>query len=132
VFFIGCALWFFFHALPFEGYYYKTIWSKWWFPFLLAVPIVLKIGGISWLIDSAVYGIMLGNDQEYQSRRSQGWHPFWDEIPRPINPDTEATRQTGDPNGFVPPANWQFCCPVCGARVEKQIDVCWRCHYGAP
>ena len=22
---------------------------------------------------------------------------------------------------FVPPAHWQYCCPVCGARVEKQI-----------
>lgn len=32
---------------------------------------------------------------------------------------------------FVPPAYWGYRCPVCGARVQYAIDVCWHCKYGA-
>jgi len=34
-------------------------------------------------------------------------------------------------DAFVPPANWRYQCPRCGARVEHKIDVCWNCKYGA-
>jgi hypothetical protein len=32
---------------------------------------------------------------------------------------------------FVPPSQWRFRCPVCGARVERRKGVCWNCNYGA-
>jgi hypothetical protein len=31
--------------------------------------------------------------------------------------------------GFMPPDNWRYQCPECGARVEHAIDSCWNCGY---
>jgi len=31
---------------------------------------------------------------------------------------------------FIPPPHWRYQCPVCGARVEMAVDVCWRCGFG--
>ena len=31
---------------------------------------------------------------------------------------------------FVPPQDWTYQCPKCGARVQHAIDVCWNCNYG--
>ena len=63
-----------------------------------------------------------------------GGRPYWDSIGWPINTATPIERETGlaepEYTDFVPPADWKYQCPVCGARVEKQIDVCWRCGYG--
>ncbi len=115
------VLWLFFHILPFEGYYYVKIWSRWWFPLLLALVLVFRVGLISYCIDTFIYWLMYNGDPSYQEARQNGWHPFWDNIPSPINPD----------NGFVPPASWQFCCPVCNSRVEKAVDICWNCGYGS-
>jgi CRISPR type IV-associated protein Csf1 len=33
-------------------------------------------------------------------------------------------------SNFVPPDHWRYQCPVCGARVEMAVDVCWNCGYG--
>lgn len=118
---VWAILWGFFHILPFEGYYYVKIWSTWWFPLLLSVALVLRVGVVSYVIDMIFYGLLMGNDPAYQEARRGGWHPFWDNIPSPINPD----------NSFEPPTNWQFFCPVCNSRVEKAKDVCWNCGYGA-
>jgi hypothetical protein len=56
------------------------------------------------------------------------------EIGWPVNTATPIERETGlaepDYTDFVPPSDWRYQCPVCGSRVEKQIDVCWRCGYG--
>ncbi len=32
---------------------------------------------------------------------------------------------------FVPPPDWNFHCPVCGARVQRPVEVCWNCNLGS-
>lgn len=33
---------------------------------------------------------------------------------------------------FVPPPEWTYWCPVCGARLQSGTNVvCWHCNYGA-
>lgn len=72
----------------------------------------------------------------YYAVRRAGWHPCWDGRLWPIfNPDSELIRDGGfeepEYTYFVPPADWQFQCPVCGARQPYQKCVCWACEYGA-
>jgi len=116
------ALWIFFHALPFEGYYYVKIWSTWWFPLLLAVFLVLRIGVVSYLIDMLTFGLIMGNDPEYQQARRAGWHPFWSGVPGPFNPDYEPLPPTS-PTGFY--------CPQCGTPHPSSFGVCLACGYGS-
>ena len=78
--------------------------------------------------------VLLKDDSEFQEWKAQGGRPYWDSLPSPINPATEIERQTGlaEPQytDFVPPVWFRFQRPNCGARVEKKIDICWRCGYG--
>ncbi len=71
----------------------------------------------------------------YYSVRQAGWHPFWDRLWPLFSPDSDLIRNGGfeEPQyiDFVPPADWQFQCPVCGARQPFEICVCWNCGYGA-
>lgn len=77
----------------------------------------------------------LRDDPAYQAWRRHGGRPYWDGLQWPINTATESEIYTGlkEPNytDFVPPPDWRYQCPNCGARVEHQIDVCWNCNYGA-
>ena len=72
-------------------------------------------------------------DPNYHAVREAGWHPFWDVTA--FNTDSELIRDGGfeEPvyTGFVPPADWRFQCPVCGARQPTDFGVCWACGYGA-
>lgn len=54
---------------------------------------------------------------ELQQRLNRG------EIRKPSEPtDTD----------FVPPPDWTYWCPVCGARLQSGTNVvCWHCNYGA-
>ena len=60
-------------------------------------------------------------------------HPFWDVTA--FNFDSELIRDGGfeepEYTGFVPPADWRFQCPACGARQPFDFGVCWLCGYGA-
>ena len=55
-------------------------------------------------------------------RYSQQTEDIWDDI---------ASKMPDNQNQFVPPSHWRYVCPVCHSRVEKAIDVCWNCNYGA-
>ncbi|TWU41864.1 hypothetical protein [Novipirellula artificiosorum] len=75
------------------------------------------------------------DDPDYRQWTIAGGHYFWDTLPAILNPDSEMIRNGGfvEPSytDFTPPPHWQHQCPVCGARVEHAVDVCWNCCYGA-
>lgn len=109
------------------------------FPFraVISVSVVLTVlfTGVGWLVVTGGSEVLLNNDPDFQKWKKMGGRPYWDSIGWPINTATPIERETGlaepDYTDFVPPADWRYQCPVCGARVEKQIDICWRCSYGA-
>lgn len=72
-----------------------------------------------WLVMTFMSSVVYRHDYRHQMEKQKGFRPYWDTLPWPVQP------------GFVPPATWEFSCPVCHSRVEKQIDVCWKCGYGA-
>ena len=111
--------------------------TKFWTPLEMAISAVLTVlfyGFFCWLFVNIGMAILYGRSPEYQRYRRNGGDPYFDSLPPPINPDSEITRQTGLPEpdyvSFLPPANWRYQCPRCGARVEHRIDVCWNCRYG--
>lgn len=106
-------------------------------PVVIIVAIVLSIVFIS--IGSATSNLgaklLVEKDPEYQAWKKRGGRPYWDYLPSIITGMNALERQTGirEPKytTFVPPKSWLYQCPKCGARVEKFIDVCWNCNYGA-
>lgn len=109
------------------------------FPFeaVIGVSAVLTFlfTGVGWVVVTGGSQVLLNNDPNFQKWKRMGGRPYWDSIGWPINTATSIERETGQAEpeytDFVPPADWRYQCPVCGSRVEKQIDVCWRCSYGA-
>ncbi len=89
---------------------------------------------VGWIINNVAGEALFGRNSEYLKWKKSGGRPYWDSLGWPINTTTPIERQTGlaepEYTEFVPPDNWMYQCPVCGARVEKKIDVCWRCGYG--
>ena len=108
------------------------------FPFgaVIGVSVVLTVlfNVVGWAVVTGGSQVLLNNDPEFLKWKQMGGRPYWDSIGWPINTATPIERETGlaepEYTGFVPPADWRYQCPVCGARVEKQIDVCWNCNYG--
>jgi hypothetical protein len=112
--------------------------TAFWTVFEMAVSAVITVvlyGGIGWIGTNVLMALLSRNSSEYQRFRANGGDPYFDSLPPPINTDSEITRVTGlrepEYTSFVPPESWQFQCPCCGARVERRIDVCWNCRYGA-
>lgn len=109
------------------------------FPFkaVIGASVILTFlfTSVGWLVSAVGAGVLLQNNEEYQDWRKKGGRPYWDSLGWPINTATPIERQTGlaepEYTTFVPPSSWLYQCPVCGSRVEKQIDVCWNCNYGA-
>ncbi len=101
---------------------------------IAAAVSVLFYGGFAWLVTNVGIRLLFGRNARYRAYRNSGGDPFIDMLPRVFNPDSPTFRATGmdEPETiFVPPANWQFRCPQCNARVQHRIDVCWNCSYGA-
>ncbi len=108
-------------------------WSP-WFVLALSVGTILLYGGFGWVFVRIGMAILHGNDPEYHRFLRSGGDPYFASLPWPFNPDSHVTRVTGrqEPKtAFVPPADWTFQCPRCGARVQHRIDICWNCSYGA-
>lgn len=110
----------------FAGYWTAAL-AAYLAAFILMACSMLAHSGMAWAV--------MNDDPKYQSLKAKGFDFFLDNLPETLNPDNDLERETGlkEPqyNGFVPPKNWLYQCPRCGARVEKQIDVCWNCQYGA-
>lgn len=108
------------------------------FPFkvVIGVSAVLTFlfTGVGWVVVTGGSKVLLNNDPNFQRWKRMGGRPYWDSLGWPINTATPIEKQTGlaepEYTDFIPPADWCYQCPVCGARVEKQIDVCWRCGCG--
>ncbi len=108
------------------------------FPFraVIGVSVVLTVlfNVVGWVVVTGGSKVLLNNDPNFQKWKRMGGRPYWDSIGWPINTATPIERETGlaepEYRDFVPPADWRYQCPVCGSRVEKQIDVCWQCGYG--
>lgn len=119
--------------------FWNTLSGTNMFPFkaVIGVSVVLTVlfNVVGWVINTIAGEVLLGRNAEYQKWKKMGGRPYWDSLGWPINTATPIERETGlaepEYTDFVPPADWRYQCPVCGARVEKQIDVCWRCLYGA-
>lgn len=109
------------------------------FPFraVVGVSVVLTVifNVVGWTTSTVGSEVILHNDPSFEKWKQLGGRPYWDSLGWPINTATPIERETGlaepEYTDFVPPADWRFQCPACGARVQKQIDVCWRCLYGA-
>lgn len=98
--------------------------------------IVLGFGAFGWLVVNVGTRLICGKDPEFQTYLKSGGDPYFDTLPPPLNPDSQATRETGvvEPKtSFKPPKNWTFICPNCGARQPSRVCVCWNpdCRYGA-
>jgi hypothetical protein len=119
--------------------FWNTLSGTNMFPFgaVIGVSVVLTVlfNVVGWVVVTLGGEAILHNDPNFQKWKRMGGRPYWDSIGWPINTATPIERQTGlaepEYTDFVPPTDWRYQCPVCGARVEKQIDVCWQCSYGA-
>ncbi len=100
----------------------------------VAVVLTFLFTGVGWVVVTGGSQVLLNKDPNFQRWKRMGGRPYWDSIGWPINTATHIERETGlaepEYTDFVPPADWRYQCPVCGSRVEKQSDVCWRCGYG--
>ena len=108
-------------------------WSP-WFVLALSLGTILLYGGFGWIFVRIGMAVLHGNDPDYHRFLRSGGDPYFASLPWPFNPDSRATRVTGirEPKTpFVPPDDWRFQCPNCGARVQHRIDVCWNCGYGS-
>lgn len=119
-----------------------TMWNSitntnFWKPSEMAISAVLTVllfGGFAWAVTNLGMALIHGRSSQYHAYRQSGGDPYFDSLPWPLNPDSRQVRETGmaEPQtAFRPPASWKFQCPVCGARVQHRIDVCWNCNYGA-
>lgn len=119
-----------------------TIWNSitntnFWKPSEMAISAVLTVllfGGFAWAFVRVGMALIYGGSSQYHAYRQGGGDPYFDSLPWPLNPDSRQVRETGmaEPNtAFVPPANWKFQCPVCGAKQPSRVCVCWNCDYGA-
>jgi hypothetical protein len=108
------------------------------FPFAAVVCVAVVLTAIfisvGWTTVTVGSEVLLKDDAEFQKWKASGGRPYWDSLPTLINPATPLERMTGlaepEYTDFIPPSHWTFQCPKCGARVQKQIDTCWRCFYG--
>ena len=111
--------------------------TNFWKPWEMGISAVLTVlifGGFACAITNFGMALMFGRSSQYHAYRRGGGDPYFDSLPWPLNTDSRITRETGmqEPRtSFVPPASWKFQCPVCGARVQHRIDVCWNCGYGS-
>ena len=114
--------------------FWNTLSGRDMFPIAVAfwVSVVLTVWFTlaGWVGVTAGSQVLLRNDAEFQKWKQRGGRPFWDgALGWPINTATDIERETGIaepqyPPGMTPPDHHRFQCPVCGCRVEKQIDVC--------
>lgn len=113
-----------------SGSQYWTFWRISGCALTATVVIVAWYWFLSWRETQ-----MVKDDPQYLRWKATGGHYFFDSLPRVVNPDSDFIRQGGIPEpdytGFAPPSHWQYQCPVCGARVQFAVDVCWNCSYGA-
>lgn len=98
-----------------------------WQSYLLMLLITLFAGGCSW----SAYTLAGGATGYHRFMLKNGWHPFWDGLPRLFNPDSELLRRHGLPEPvyttFVPPESWSSQCANCGAALPNDDDPCWNC-----
>ena len=118
--------------------FWNTLSGSNMFPFkaVIGVSVVLTVlfNFVGWIVVTLGGEAILHNDPNFQKWKQMGGRPYWDSIGWPINTATPIERQTGlaepDYTDFIPPSHFKYQCPVCGSRVEKKIDICWRCGYG--
>ena len=102
-----------------------TLSNTWtaWEMFVSAVLTVILFGGFAWLMTNLGMAVLFGRNSDYRQMRSNGFDPYFDSLPWPLN----SNAVIGNPN----PSAFKFHCPVCSCPVEKRIDVCPECGYGA-
>ena len=111
--------------------------TKFWSVAEIGLGSLFIVGGFGlfgWIIVNVGTRLFCGRDPQFQNYVRNGGDPYFDTLPRPLNPDSQTTRNTGiaEPKtGFKPPRNWTFVCPQCGARQPSRVCVCWNCNYGA-
>lgn len=103
---------------------------------LSSLFIVVGFGFFGWVIVNVGTRLICRNDSDFQQYLGSGGDPYFDTLPRPMNPDSEVTRVTGlqEPeNSKGVPKSWVYQCPVCGCRQPSRVCVCWNpeCRYGA-
>lgn len=106
-------------------------WSMWYMmshAYTWFFVLIQKI--LSVVASNTIYPMMQSN---YKEVLKTGWHPYWDTTV--FNYDSDLIKNGGfeEPvyTNFVPPDDWEFQCPSCGARQQTNFGVCWNCNYGA-
>ncbi|WP_417737723.1 hypothetical protein [Rosistilla oblonga] len=111
--------------------------TNFWKPSEMAISAVLTVllfGGFAWAVTNFGMALLYGRSSQYHQWKQTGGDPYFDSLPWPLNTDSRQVRETGmaEPRtSFVPPASWEFQCPVCGAKQPSLVCVCWNCNYGA-
>ena len=119
--------------------FWNTLSDRNMFPFNVvfwtSVVLTVLFTCVGWIGVTVGSQVLLNDDPDFQKWKQRGGRPYWDTLGWPINTATDIERETGlaEPKytDFVPPASWRYQCPVCGSRVEKAVDICWNCNYGA-
>ena len=88
----------FFIFLPLSWVWNELTQTYFWKPSEMAIAAVITVtfyGGFSWLVTNLGMGLMFGNNPQYQNYKNNGGDPFMDNLPRVLNPDSQAVRQAG-------------------------------------
>lgn len=113
---------YFFGGFFLAAVFWNTLAGREMFPYTVVFWCAVVMTAITiipgWLVMTFTSNVIYRHNYQHQVDKRNGFRPYWDTLPWPVQPR------------FVPPAHWEFSCPVCQARVEKAIDVCWNCGYG--
>lgn len=102
-----------------------TLSNTWtaWEMIVSAVLTVILFGGFAWFVTNLGMAVLFGGNSDYQRMKRNGFDPYLDSLPWPLNSNSGF--------GNSRPSAFKFQCPVCSGPVEKRIDVCPACGYGA-
>lgn len=101
-------------------FYFTVIVFGTIYAFMFGMSLLLNT--ISWVVD---------RDPVSKELRRRGFDVYFDHLPSTINPDPMIVRGGGLPEpqtAFMPPDDWHWQCPACGARNPAQEGgACWHC-----
>ena len=89
---------------------------------LVRVICILVEGGVRGLMELLLSPFMVWDNIALDEAQRQMDNGTWGQVT--ANPGVYPPHYTG-------PQNWEWKCPICGAKAQFSIDVCWRCNYGA-
>jgi len=82
-----------------SSYFWNGLSGRNMFPLDVAVLVAFILtgifAGIGWVFVTLGSNALLGNDQNFREWKQRGGRPYLDSLPKPINPDSNETREMG-------------------------------------